>query len=158
MTPALGLLAALALGQPWSAQDPSDPFQACALRALRGDFGELPPWKREAYLRGLERGVRVRGWAWRTSYYPWEGRQGRIDARGKPCTLRTAAANRLPLGTYVWIQTPCQMRQVLDRGSRYNDRVAKHKGADLWLDTWEPRPCENTVTRYAVIPGRETRT
>jgi len=35
---------------------PSDPFQRCAMRALRGDFGPLKPWQEEAYRLGLEGG------------------------------------------------------------------------------------------------------
>ncbi len=133
-----------------------DPFQQCAAKALRGDYGCLQNWQTHAYQLGLRRQVTVRGLAWRTSYYPWEGRQGRIDARGRPCTRRTAAANLLPRGAYIWLAEPCQMRQVLDRGAHHNDHVARRKGAEVWVDTFETRFCENTLTAYAVIaPNQE---
>jgi len=133
---------------------PSDPFQRCALRVLAGEFGEVEPWKLEAYRRGLEAGVTVRGRAWVTAYYPWEGRSGRVDRRGNPCTLRTAAANKIPYGTYVWIENPCQMRQVRDCGAKRNDRIAQRKGARLWIDLWSRTRLGSRVTRYAVI-GKE---
>jgi hypothetical protein len=105
---------------------------------LAGEFGEVEEWKLEAYRRGLEAGVTVRGRAWVTAYYPWEGRSGRVDRRGNPCTLRTAAANKIPYGTYVWIENPCQMRQIVDCGA-------------LWSRT----RIGSRVTRYAVIPREE---
>lgn len=133
---------------------PSDPFQRCAVRVLRGDFGPVEPWKLEAYRRGLEAGVTVRGRAWVTAYYPWEGRSGRVDRRGNPCTLRTAAANKIPYGTYVWIENPCQMRQIVDCGAKSNDAIAQRKGARLWIDLWSRTRLGSRVTRYAVI-GKE---
>lgn len=129
----------------------SDPFQRCAVRALAGEFGPLQPWQREAYTLGLKRGVTVRGRAWVTAYYPWEGRSGRVDCRGNRCTPRTAAANRLPYGTYVWVANPCGLRQVLDRGARSNDRIADRRGCDLWVDLWMMRRLETRVTQYAVV-------
>lgn len=133
---------------------PADPFQRCAVRVLRGDFGPVEPWKLAAYRRGLEAGVTVRGRAWVTAYYPWEGRSGRIDRRGNPCTLRTAAANKIPYGTYVWIENPCQMRQIVDCGAKSNDAIAQRKGARLWIDLWSRTRLGSRVTRYAVI-GKE---
>ena len=130
---------------------PSDPFQRCAMRALRGDFGPLKPWQEEAYRLGLERGVMVQGRVFLTAYYPWEGRSGRVDCRGNPCSPRTAAANRLPYGSYVWVANPCGVRQVLDRGARSNDRIADRRGCDLWLDLWMTRRMGTRVTVYAVI-------
>jgi len=134
---------------------PADPFQRCAVRALAGEFGALAPWQREAYTLGLERGVTVKGKAFVTAYYPWEGRSGRVDCKGNPCTKRTAAANRLPYGTYVWVADPCGMRQVLDRGARSNDRVADRRGCDLWVDLWMTRRLETHVSGYAVVGETE---
>ena len=129
----------------------TDPFQRTAVRALSGEWGALPDWKREAYARGLLAGVTVRGKVFLTAYYPWEGRDGRIDSRGNPCTPRTAAANLIPRGSYVWIENPCQMRQVLDCGAKSNDRVARRRGCDLWVDLWMTRRMGTRVTRYAVV-------
>lgn len=134
-----------------AAEDISDPFQRCAIRALAGEFGPLKPWQEEAYRLGLERGVMVQGRVWLTAYYPWEGRSGRVDCRGNPCSPRTVAANRLPYGSYIWVASPCGVRQVLDRGARSNDRIADRRGCDLWLDLWMTRRMGTRVTVYAVI-------
>ena len=131
---------------------PSDPFRACAVKALRGDYGPLPDWKLDAYRRGLEQGVTVKpGRAWVTHYWPAEGRDGQVDRRGNRCTERTAAANLLPYGTYVWLENPCGLRQILDCGAKRNDRQARRYGAELWIDRWNPGPKGNYVSGYAVI-------
>jgi hypothetical protein len=46
-----------------------------------------------------------------------------------------AASNRLPQWSWVW--TPqTGIRQVLDRGAKWNDRKADKAGCDSWLDIW----------------------
>jgi hypothetical protein len=145
------LTAILIVAPPLAMQFPDDPFQRTATRALQGDFGVLKPWQREAYTLGLERGVTVKGKVFLTVFYPWEGRSGCLDCKGNPCTSRTAASNRLPYGTYIWVANPCGVRQVLDRGARSNDRVADRRGCDLWIDLWMTRRMETRVTGYATI-------
>ena len=133
---------------------PSDPFRACAVKALRGDYGPLPDWKLDAYRRGLEQGVTVKpGRAWVTHYWPAEGRDGQVDRRGNRCTSDIVAANRLPYGTVVWLEAGpiCGLRIVKDRGAARNDLVARRRGADLWLDRWNPGPKGNYMSGYAVI-------
>ena len=72
---------------------PADPLQATARLALAGKWGVLPDWKRKAYERVVEQGITLKGRVWLTAYYPWEGRSGRVDARGNPCTSKTCACN-----------------------------------------------------------------
>lgn len=132
---ALALACALLLSSP--APLPEDPVKRVCAKALRGDFGKLEPFQEEGY-RALAKGHRTMT-AWRTRYDAGEGVQGRVDARGNRCTTRTLAANRLPLGTYVLLMDKPQLRQVLDRGARSNDRrFADRRGLDCWIDTWEP--------------------
>jgi hypothetical protein len=136
------------------AELPREPFQRVARRALTGEFGQLAPWQREGYARGLERGVRADRTCFLTSYYGTEGRSGRTDCKGRRCTLRTAAANTIPQGAYIW--TEHGIRQVRDTGSRGNDSRARRHGADHWVDYWYPRvrdcPFGGTaVVRMAVI-------
>ena len=147
------LLAALTLLTAQPEQLPSDPFLATAVRVVRGDFGPQPEWRMQAYQRGLREGVTVRGHVWLTAYYPWEGHDGRVDCKGNHCTLRTAAANRLPYGSYIWVAEPCQMRQVLDRGSERNDRIADRRGCSLWADLWMTQRMGTHITEYATIEG-----
>lgn len=135
---------------------PSEPVQRCATKALRGDFGELEAWQAAAYRMVLERGVRADRTARVTPYYGTEP-DGKIDRRDRACTLRHVAANSIPYGHYVW--TELGVRQVLDCGASWNDRVAREKGTDLWLDYWWPSPAKSgqrgTVhLRCAVIGGR----
>jgi len=147
------LLAIVLTGPPLPATPalPTDAFQQCAVKVLRGDYGEVPAWKLAAYRCGLDQGQQVRGHVWLTAYYPWEGRSGRVDSRGAPCTSRTAAANRLSRGAYLWVEEPCQMRQVLDRGARFNDRIADRHGCNLWADLWMTKPMDTHTTHYAVV-------
>jgi len=133
---------------------PSDPFQRTAVRALRGDFGQLSDWQRAGYEAGIRAGTRATRTIWLTGYYATEGSSGRTDCQGRRCTLRTAAANRVPQGWYVW--TEYGIRQVTDRGAKSNDRYAARKGADLWVDYWYPRASAcpfggSTITYAAVI-------
>ena len=137
----------LLAGQPF----PQDAFQDCAVKALRGDYGPLQDWQREAYSKGLKQGVTVKGLAFVTWYGPQEGRQGQVDRYGNRCTLRTAASNTLPRKSYVWISSPCQMRQVLDCGARYNTQDAYRRGCDYWIDVWHPKPFGTRNAKYAVI-------
>lgn len=137
MLAALTVALSLAVGQPAVAL-PSDPFQACAARVLAGNYGPQPAWKLAAYRRGLEQGVTVRGHALVTWYGPPEP-DARHDRRGRLCTLRTAAANLIPENTYVWLENPCAMRQVLDCGAHSNDRMAREKGHTCWVDIWDRR-------------------
>ncbi len=152
--------------EPFSVDDgsaptlPLDPLQRCAAKVERGDFdATLKPWQRDAYRLAVERGATVSGQAWVTCYGPNEGRQGRVTASGTPVSNRVAAANKIKRGSYVWIaQTRgggATMRQILDCGSKRNDRIARDKGARLWIDLWVPRADSwSTVTDYAVIGGK----
>ena len=71
---------------------PQDPFRRCAVKALRGDYGQLAEWQRVGYARGLEVGaVPVRVWA--TTYYPEEGfPRGARTASGYGCSRRCCSA------------------------------------------------------------------
>jgi hypothetical protein len=132
---------------------PHDPFQRCATKALRGDYGELSGWQREGYRRGLEQGVTARSLVFLTAYYGTEV-GGRIDRRDQRCTLKHAAANRVPQGHYVW--TKFGLRKVLDSGAHSNDTYARDHGAAFWIDFWYPRRSHcpfggSTYTHVAVI-------
>jgi len=135
-------------------QQEPDPFRRCGRKAVAGEVGDIPEWKLRAYKRGLEQGIRVAGVAWVTHYTPGEGfYSGKQTASGAPVSKRVAAANEIPMGSYVWIY-PGEMRQVLDRGAKRNDRVARHKGADLWIDLWTDNERLRNATDfrlYAVI-------
>jgi hypothetical protein len=129
-----------------------DPLQRTARAALAGTYGVLPAWKRTAYQSAVDRGTTVRpGRLWVTHFWPAEGRDGQIDCRGNTCTSRTAACNQLPYGTVVWLENPCGLRTILDRGAKRNDRQAHRYGADFWLDRWAPGPRGNYMSRYAVL-------
>jgi len=146
-----------------AAEDISDPFQRCAIRALAGEFGPLQPWQEEAYRLGLERKISVNGRVWLTCYWDAEGHDSRWDCRGGRCGSRHLAANRLPLDTVVWLEWPVldregdvvgylsQLRIVLDRGAKRNDRVADRKGCDLWADRHTNGPYPTRVGRYAIL-------
>lgn len=139
----------------------SELFVLCANKALAGDFGKLADWQRKGYEAGLCR-HRVK-MCFLTQYYPQENKAFRRKKDGgnccrwwdAGCSERVIAANRLPAYSFVWIARPAMMRQVLDTGAAYNDRVARAdpaewvtfpgggawgKGADLWADLWVPRP------------------
>ena len=138
---------------------PRDPFQRCAIRALRGDFGKLAEWQRRGYARGLALGVTCNTRVWLTGYYATEGRQGQTDRRGRPCTRRTAAANLVSENAWVWCEAAAELRQVRDCGAHRNDAVARRKGARLWIDYWYRYPRRSPfggscITRAAVAPPR----
>ena len=134
----MSTLLAVALATVLPGTLPDDAFQRCAVRALRGDFGRLAGWQEAAYKRGLAQGVVADQRFFVTAYYATEGRAGCIDRYGHRCTQRTAAANELPRRSYVWVAVPGEVRQVLDCGAHFNDRVARRRGADCWIDLWYP--------------------
>lgn len=114
-----------------------DALQACARKALSpGDPYHLKPWQRKGYTQalGTHRHVRL----WLTQFYPSEGRDSRHTCSGAPVSLRVMAANRMPIGSYVWVAEPARLRQVLDRGSHRNDRIADRHGCYAWGDEWIP--------------------
>jgi hypothetical protein len=159
----LGLTACLgALARAAFADLPTDPFQRCAVKALRWDFGRLADWQRAAYKRGLAKGVTADRRAWLTAYYGTRP-DGRRDRYGNPCTWRTAAARDepVPRRAYIWT-AQSGLRQVLDTGAKSNidaaQRPPKEGGGGpgtIWIDAWLPSARHNhwgsTVTPLAVI-------
>jgi hypothetical protein len=148
------IFAALLSTTPATAPDlPADPFQYTAVRALRGDYGKLQPWQRAGYQRGLQQGVTTRHLVFLTAYYATEV-GGKYDRRGEPCTMRHAAANRVPQGCCVW--TKFGLRKVLDSGAQSNDAYARDHRAAFWVDYWYPHRAHcpfggSTYTHVAVI-------
>ena len=138
---------------------PSDPFQRCATKALRGDFPGAPQWKLDVYDRGLSLGVTTCYQFLVTAYLGTEP-DGRVDSRGNRCTWRTAASNRVPYGSYIWTEQ-WGIRKVLDCGARSNDKRADRAGCHAWADMWFPTArharaagCDGWLpTPGAVIPG-----
>ena len=133
-----------------------DAFELCADKALAGRFGKLKEWQKAGYATGLKRHRLTRLFV--TCYGPQEGSQGRYTASGLPVGLRVCAADSLPMYSFVWLPRPAQLRQVLDRGSRRNDRIARGHGAECWVDCWLPRPhwrgMDTCTTDAYVIGGR----
>lgn len=99
-------------------------------------------FERTAYKRIINKRIEPTKIAAITFYYPPE-RDARADAHGNRCTTRTAASNKLPQYTIVWIEG-IGIRQILDTGAKFNDRkwcfVRKRRIADLWIDVWVPAP------------------
>lgn len=97
---------------------PSDAFERCATKALRGDYGPLEHWQQCAYIWGLAKRVRCCGLAKVTSYGPWESPHmsgGEWTASGLRVSARFCAANpEIAFGTIVW--TEYGLRYVQDRG------------------------------------------
>jgi len=97
---------------------PDDPFRRCAVKALRGDYGTLADWQRQAYEWGLARGLRVppENRAKVTSYGPWEP-CGKYTASGEAVSLRWVSVDpkHVPLGTLIW--TPWGLRYAMDTGA-----------------------------------------
>jgi hypothetical protein len=154
MTPtaALALLAAFAI--PGAHPLPADPFQRDAYQVVVLGMYDAAPWQVSAYKRGMAQGVTANKRIWLTGYYATEGSSGRTDCKGRRCTMRTAAANRVRQGGSVW--TPWGIRDVRDTGAHSNDHYADRKGADLWADYWYATPgaCPfggSTITTGAVI-------
>jgi hypothetical protein len=111
----------------------SEAFCACARKALEGRYGNLADWQREGYTEGLrEHRAQV---LVLTAYLGTEA-SGKRDCRGRRCTLRTAASNRIAQGAWVWTERT-GIRQVRDRGGRGNDRRAARMGG-TWVDVWYP--------------------
>ena len=135
---------------------PTDPFQKCARKAIRGEFGHLAGWQRTGYKRGLSQGVTCSRTLVLTTYYPGEGRDGQVDCRGNKCRPGTLASNRLPHGTVVFIPWTQRLSRVADRGARSNDQRAARRGG-VWVDVWLRHPREArgradwTPTRGAVV-------
>lgn len=119
----------------------TDPLQAAARKALDGQFGPLRPWQRHWYEVALQHPAEVRT-VWLTQYGPWEGYAGD--------DYHIAANPRyMPLGTVVWLNKPGKLCVVTNRGASFNDRIAKSKGCDHWIDLW---------TRYKKQYGLNTTT
>jgi hypothetical protein len=134
-----------------------DRFEQAARKALSpANPYHLKSWQREGYRAGLK-GIIIQRRAFVTTYYPSEGKQGKETASGVPPSLRTAAANLIGMGSFVWIPDPAHLRKIEDTGAHWNDTVAKApigipvyihyrgrdftcygKGADLWMDLWLP--------------------
>ena len=135
---------------------PADPFQRCAVKALRGDYGTLADWQRRGYQAGLAAGVTVQGTATVTTYYPQEGfPRGQATRSGVGVCEKHAACLRREWprlrGSYVWVQPTTNsqgrlvggIRQIMDTGANGNhQRFGTRMGSDRWLDYWYPTPTE----------------
>ena len=66
--------------------------------------------------------------------YNGDEASGHKDGRGIPCTLRTAASNRITRDTCIWTEAS-GLRQILDSGSHANDGRAAGMGG-TWVDAW----------------------
>lgn len=168
MSAALLVLFSALTGQP-ACHDtlPTDPLQRCATRALAGEWGPLKDWQRDGYKQAIVGGATVQGTAWVTGYYPWEcmhrdhktGKMVLNNTRsGRKPTLRSAAvrynAFDAQVFQYCWTEA-YGMRVVEDSGAERNARVARGRGADIWLDYyWKTRHGRNPVTAYAIF-GRQ---
>jgi hypothetical protein len=145
------LIAAVLQAYPPVALMPRDsPFQQCAKKALKGEFGKLKEWQVIGYKAGLKPGRTSNTTIWLTAYYKIEGSQGKNDCKGRPCSLRTAAANTIKQDSFVW--TKYGLRQVRDRGAKSNDHVAKRKGAAHWVDYWYESPKYNQFGGSTITP------
>ena len=129
------LIFAALLGHAAPSDLPEDPFQRTATKALRGDYGKLQRWQHEGYSRGLRAGVTTSRTLVLTQYNGREA-SGKIDRRGRACTMRTAASNLIPENSWVWTRRS-GLRQVLDSGARSNDAYARRLGG-TWVDVWYP--------------------
>ncbi len=127
---------------------PSCPARRTAVRALRGDFGELAEWRRIGYTRILANGVRQQQ-AWITNYNERCPGVNRTTASGRNVeTGRTAAMlhdsgrrlRRAEFGGFVLLEMPqgMELRQVWDTGSPANMRRARARGAETWVDRYTP--------------------
>lgn len=124
---------------------PTDPFQRCAVKALRGNFGTLEDWQRAAYEYGMAQGLTVppENKAKVTSYGPWEP-CGRYTASGEPVSLKWVSVDpkHVPLGTLIW--TTWGLRYAMDTG-----------GAVKVIPRYLRRG-ENQNFDYYTLRGRET--
>ena len=124
---------------------PTDPFQRVATRALAGEFGELEPWQAAGYSRGLELGLTA-SQALVLTQYNYHEPDGKIDRRGRACSLRTCAVSqeRFRHLENAWIWTPKGIRQVRDSGANSNERHKNFRAAvkraglsePIWCDYW----------------------
>ena len=117
---------------------PADPLQRCAVKALRGDYGKLAAWQEKAYRSALEQEITTNKTFVLTAYLGTHP-DGKVDRRGHWCTLRTAASNLIPYGSYIWTNQG-GLRQILDCGARSNDRRARRIAGPhaIWVDYWFP--------------------
>ena len=104
-------------------------FRLTARKALAGQFGTLKPWQRAAYQRGLRSCHSAR--VMLTTYGPWD--PGRYKG-----SVASAAANELSQGTVIWIPSPAHLRAISTTGSHRNDRRARARGCQFWIDLWTP--------------------
>ena len=145
---------------------PADPFQRCAVKALRGDFGTLRPWQRDAYLWGAASRVHCCGVAKVTAYgHKWEA-GGTETASGSRVHLGGCAANpELPFGTLIW--TSRGLRYVTDRGgwvkvgyARVHGKMKrvtnKRETANLDYYTWHSMPTLRNEPWALVKIGAQT--
>jgi len=138
---------------------PQNPVKRVAMKALSGKYGKLADWQYKAYKYALAQDADIEGLAWVTSYGPWEGFMfGEACAYGYGCGASTAAANLLPAHYYVLIELPdgWEVRRIEDCGAKHNDRIARYKGADVWIDRWVRRNEGSYIARYASIRAFKT--
>lgn len=149
---------------------PLDPFQRCAIKALRGDFGTLRSWQRDAYLWGLTQRVHCCGVAKVTAYgHKWDPAEmagGTETASGSRVHLGGCAANpELPFGTLIW--TTRGLRYVTDRGGWVKLGRVRVRGkmksvtnaretANLDYYAWESVPTLRSTPWAMVKPGGQT--
>jgi hypothetical protein len=128
---------------------PKCPAKRTATKALRGDWGTLPRWKKVGYTRLLEQGT-TKQTAWLTNYWTGEPGVGTVCASGRSVEAgRTAAmlhssGRRLrsgEFGGFVLLELPegMELRQVWDTGSPANAGRAARRGAQTWLDRFVTR-------------------
>ena len=103
---------------------PKDIFQRTAYKAVHDQFPGIPEWKKELYRIGLSRGVKAKKPVCLTCYYGTEP-AGKYDKHDKTCGMRTASANKIPQGAWIW-SPKFGFRQILDTGSSRNDILAQH--------------------------------
>lgn len=125
--------------------------QEIARDAINGKKGQLAEWERVAYQLILDKKIEANSSCAITYYYPPETCAYR-DAHGNKCTTRTAAANKLPQYSLIWIQG-IGLRQVLDTGAKSNDARWAGKKAFCWVDLWEPKrtTTSKSIRKMAII-------
>lgn len=128
---------------------PRDPIERTAARAINGDFGPLPEWKRVGWQRVLDHGTEAAQTAWITNYWTGEPGVGTVCASGRSVEVgRTAAmlhhsGRRLrsgEFGAFYVLELPSgyELRQVWDTGSPANKGRARRRGAETWIDRYVP--------------------
>ena len=107
------------------------PAQRVAVKALAGDYGKLAGWQVKGYRAILRGQYTYTGYAYLTSYGPWDppavfGGPYAAD-RGMRLTEAHCAADKgLPFGTLVWADG--SLRIVRDRGGAVTVAQAKRRG------------------------------